>query len=151
MGIQKKDEKPKPIKGRSVNNKSGVREDEPGKVKKVYEEFYRDLLKVKEAETEEEKKVEEVIDRCVEAMEKKAKHSEIEEATKEEYEEMKEKLKKGKAPDCQGWSYELITNAGKELDKSIHITINKLLAHQVVPREWREMIIQPIDKVDGWK
>ena len=28
--------------------------------------------------------------------------------------------------------------------------INKLLKKQIVPDEWRKMIIQPIDKGNGW-
>ena len=57
---------------------------------------------MEKAETNEEKKVEEVINRCIEVMEKKAKHHQIEGVTKEKYQEMKNELKKRKAPDCQG-------------------------------------------------
>ena len=74
----------------------------------------------------------------------------IEEVTKKEYEEMKSKLKNRKAPDTQGWTYELIKNAGTDLDKSILTAINCLLNEFEVVSEWNEMMIKAVDKTKGW-
>ena len=42
----------------------------------------------------------------------------IEPFTREEYDKVKKELKNGKAPDLQGWRYEMVKNAGTDLDES---------------------------------
>ena len=49
----------------------------------------------------------------------------IQPMTDKEYEEMKTSLKKKKAPDMQGWFYEMIVYAGQDLEDSIKLMINK--------------------------
>ena len=63
---------------------------------------------------------------------------------------MKSKLKKRKAPDMEGWTYEMVINAGDDLDNSIIMMINTLWERYEVPKEWNKMTIQPIDKTSGW-
>ena len=63
---------------------------------------------------------------------------------------MKKSLKTRKAPDIQGWSYEMVIHAGKELDQTILKMMNKLLEKKEVPTEWNEMLIKAIDKGTGW-
>ena len=62
---------------------------------------------------------------CILAMVNCAKNIEIKEITTEEYDKMKGKLKKKKAPDMEGWRYEWIANAGKDLEESIKIMMNE--------------------------
>ena len=142
--------KPTKIKGTSVDDKDGKRVDEPEKVKEVYKEFYKDLLTTKKAETEEEIKVEKTVNKCIEAMEELKEHIEIELMTDEEYENMKNSLKKEKAPDMQGWFYEMIIHAGKDLEESIKLMIRTMMKTKAVADEWNRMCIQPIDKTSGW-
>ena len=90
------------IRGKSINNKNGEREDDPDRIKKVYKDFYEELLKTEKANDDEGKRIEESVDRCIETMKRKAEKIQIKPVTKEEYEEMKKNLKKHKAPDIQG-------------------------------------------------
>ena len=59
-------------------------------------------------------------------------------------------LKKGKSADSEGWTYELVMNAGKDLEESIFRMINIVVGNSIVPDEWNKMIIKPIDKTNGW-
>ena len=63
---------------------------------------------------------------------------------------MIKKLKTRKSADGQGWVYEVIKQAGGDLDRSIHMMMNILLKNQYVPDEWKSIIIYPIDKGTGW-
>ena len=87
----------KGIEGKSINDSEGKREDNPEKIKKIYRDYFEELLKIKEAQTETEKETEEIINRCIEAMREIAEKEPIQEVTKKEYEEMKSKLKKQKS------------------------------------------------------
>ena len=55
----------------------------------------------------------------------------------------------GKAPDLQGWRYEIIKNAGVDLEKSILLMMNEMATNNVVAQEWEEMIIKAINKPKG--
>ena len=138
------------IKGRAINDKEGNRIDDPEKVKERYREFYAELLTTKEPETNEEREVEELVNKCIENMLLKAQNIDIEPVTDEEYNNMKLSLRKNKAPDQQGWFYEMIVHAGTDLEESIKIMINKILQMKEIPQEWNEMGILPIDKTNGW-
>ena len=63
---------------------------------------------------------------------------------------MKSSLKNGKAGDCQDWSYEIIKNAGNDLDECTLVMMNCMVNKKMVPKEWRQMVIKPIDKGSGW-
>ena len=62
---------------------------------------------------------------------------------------MKRSLKNRKAPDNQGWRYELVKYAGEDLDKSMLLMINELATNMVVAEEWEEMVIKSIGKGKG--
>ena len=97
------------VKGAAVNDADGKRIDEPAKIKGRYREYFEELLTIRKAETDEEKTFEITVDKCIEAMQKKAEKLEIQPVTDAEYEDMKKSLKKDKAPDMDGWFYEIIT------------------------------------------
>ena len=93
---------------------------------------------------------EETVDRCIELMENKAQQMEIAPVTDEEYEDMKSSLKKRKANDAEGWMYEIIIYAGRDLEDSIKLMINAVLNTKTLPEEWNRMDIIPIDKTNGY-
>ena len=138
------------IKGRAINDEDGNRLDEPEKIRNRYAEYYKELLTTRKAVTEDERKIEEMVDRCIEAMKKKAEEIPIQPITNKEYEEMKKSLKTKKAPDLQGWFYEMIIHAGQDLEESIKSMMNMILKMKEIPDEWNEMEILPIDKTTGW-
>ena len=78
----------------------------------------------------------------VESAEKK----EIEEITSKEYDQMKSKLKKKKAPDEEGWRYEWIENAGKDLEESIKLMMNESRKEKIQPEQWSNMRIKSTTK-----
>ena len=62
---------------------------------------------------------------------------------------MKKEIKNGKAPDLQGWRYELVKNAGKDFDDSMLKMINTVVTNNIVPEEWTYLIIKSISKGKG--
>ena len=138
------------IKGAAVNDEEGKRIDDPEKIKDRYQQYFKNLLTVREAINKDEKMVEDTVDRCIEAMEELAQQIEIAPVTDEEHETMKKSLKKEKATDAEGWMYEMIIYAGKDLEESIKTMINAVLKTKTLPEEWSIMDILPIDKSNGY-
>ena len=123
--------------------------EEPEVMVEIYQQFYKKLLTGKPMDTEEGKEMEQLVNKYVEVLERKALREGIEPFTKEEYDEVKKEIKNGKAPDLQGWRYELVKNAGEDLEESILCMINELVSAFAVPIEWLEMIIKSIGKGKG--
>ena len=142
--------KKRTIKGTAVNDKDDKRIDDPAKIKDRYLQYFQELLSVRKAVNDEEKMVEETVDKCIEAMEKTALKLEIAPVTDQEYETMKKSLKKRKANDADGWMYEMVIYAGKDLEESIKLMINAVLKTKTMPEEWNIMDILPIDKTSGY-
>ena len=65
------------------------------------------------------------MNKYVKELEKKAERQRMQPFTVEEYEKMKKDLKCGKAPDLQGWRYEIVKYAGEDLDRSMLTMINE--------------------------
>ena len=95
------------------------------------------------------KQIEEMVDKYVEQLVKIANRKRMKPFSKEEYQGMKKDLKARKAPDTQGWRYELIKWAGDDLEKSILMMVNELTCGNVTVKEWEEMIIKSISKRKG--
>ena len=70
----------------------------------------------------------------------------IEPINREEYEKMKNNLKKKKASDKEGWRYEFIQWAGKDLETSIIEMMNNMIEEKVQPDQWHWMTIKSITK-----
>ena len=99
--------------------------------------------------TKEGKETEKIVNKYIEVLERKAVKEGIEPFTKEEYDKVKKELKNGKAPDLQGWRYEFIKNAGKDLDESMLKMINTVVTNNIVPEQWLYLIIKSISKGKG--
>ena len=143
------------IKGRkaeaavALKDEEGVLVEEPDAMLEIYQKFYMKLLAGKPMETKEGEEIELLVNKYVEVLERKALREGIEPFTKEEYAVVKKEIKNGKAPDLQGWRYELIKNAGEDLEESILCMINELVTTFAVPLEWLEMIVKSIGKGKG--
>ena len=69
------------IKGKrieGINNEKGERQDQPQKIKEVYKEFHQKLLITERGGTNEEKEIESVVEKTVEAMKEIAEMKKIE-------------------------------------------------------------------------
>ena len=64
---------------------------------------------------------------------------------------MKANLKRKKAPDMEGWSYEMVINAGKDLEHSIRMMINKLLENNEIPSLKQDKLVHFRDFVHNSK
>ena len=128
-----------------IDDEGNIEED-PTKIKEIYRTFYQKLLKDREPENEEEQEMQQLKEKCIEVMMKKAQNLEIKEITVEEYEGMKKKLKKKKAPDEEGWRYEWISNAGTEMEESIQLMLNEVRKQKRQPEQWKNMRIKSITK-----
>ena len=125
-----------------IRDKEGKIEEDPDKIKEIYKGYFEELLKDRKPEDSEEEEVDKLKEMCVKTMEKAASNIQIKEI-KEEYQTMKNQLKKKKAPDKEGWHYEWIKWAGEDLDESIKIGINQVLKAKKPPQEWKTMKIRP--------
>ena len=128
-----------------IDDQGNVEED-PTKIKEIYRTFYQTLLKDREPDDEEEREMQQLKEKCIEVMVEKGKNIGIKEITSEEYEMMKKKLKKKKAPDEEGWRYEWILHAGKEMEESIKLMLNEVVKEKMQPDQWRNMRIKSITK-----
>ena len=127
-------------------DEEGKVEEDPEKIKEIYKTFYQKLLKDREPEDEEEQEMQDLKEKCIEVMMKKGESKEIKEITGEEYELMKRKLKKKKAPDEDGWRYEWILEAGTEMEESIKLMFNEIRRQKTQPEQWRNMRIKSTTK-----
>ena len=128
-------------------DEKGKIEEDPEKIREeIYKPFYMNLLKDREPENEMEKEVQALKEKCIEVMSDNAKDKEIKEITREEYEKMKNKLKNKKAPDKEGWRYEWITQAGKDLEESIILMLNEIRKQKQQPEQWDFMRIKSTTK-----
>ena len=84
---------------KALRNEEGVLEEDPEAMIEIYQNFYQKLLTGKPMETKEG--VEQLVDKYVEVLERKALREVIEPFTKEEYQEVKKEIKNGKALTCK--------------------------------------------------
>ena len=133
----------------AIKDEKGEREEDPEKILNIYKNFYIKLLSGKDMTTKEGKETEKIVNKYIEVLERKAVKEGIEPFTKEEYDKVKKELKNGKAPDLQGWRYEFIKNAGKDLDESMLKMINTVVTNNIVPEQWLYLIIKSISKGKG--
>ena len=114
-------------------DENGQEVEEQEQIKKVYQRHYMDLLTQNVAETEREKEVEDIVRRASEARNLIASNKMIKKIGRKEYIEAKRQLKKSKAADISGWKNEFVLNAGKDLDKSIHVMLNEISKTRNIP------------------
>ncbi len=127
-------------------DENGNIEEDPEKIRNIYKTFYQKLLKDRDPEDEIEKEMQQLKEKCIEVMKRKAESKDIAEITPEEYTTMKNKLKKKKAPDQDGWRYEWIINAGADLENSIKLMLDTVRKEKQQPEQWRHMRIKSVSK-----
>ena len=130
----------------AVKDEEGKIEEDPVKIKEIHRRYFEKLLKDRKPEGKDEIELEELKEKCIRSMEKATKGIEIKSVSKKEYETMKKQLKKKKAPDQEGWRYEWVESAGKDLEKSIRKMMNAMLKHRKPAEEWRAMRIKVTTK-----
>ena len=119
-------------------------------IKKVFEQEFKNRLQPREIEkgyenirsqTEELCRI--VLENC--QMSKEDKFGPM------EYEEVRKKLKKGKATGMDMLPAEVFANGGKEIDKLVLQTFNVVKERQVIPHQWNHVGVATIYKNKGNK
>ena len=132
---KKINEQNKTYRGRisGMLNKDGMVTEDAEEYKKVWTEYFKELLNDnspnEEVETEEDEEDETVT-----------------EPTIEEVKEVINKSRKGKAPGKDGINMDLIKYGGKELQKQVHALIQKIWREEKMPEEWKTGQIVTIQK-----
>ena len=117
----------------------------------IYQEFYSNLFKTKEAKTKEEEEIEEGIQIRLKRIEEKANKQKPLDVKIEEVEQTIKKLKLKKALDEEGWRNEMIKMGGREMVISIWMMFNKIFKDGIIPEQWEAMKIKSIYKNKGSK
>ena len=130
----------------AINDKDGNKIDTNEGIRKVYKDFYKELLSGNNATTEEEidreKEVEELFQKVMEA-------GKLQRPIKVDDSDVREaigNLKKKKAKDIQGWRNEIVIEGGEEMVISIKKMCNEIITKEELPIDWEEMIINSIHK-----
>jgi hypothetical protein len=133
----------------AMKNEDGIVTEDPTEILEIYRSFYEKLLTQREMETEDGKRIEAGVNNFMEVLEKTARKTQIEPIRREEYETVKKGLKMRKAADLQGWKYEMIKEAGDDLDESMLKMLNNVVCSYIVPTQWEEVLINSIYKGKG--
>ncbi len=130
----------------AIVDKSGNLQENPEEIKRVYLEWYQDLLTLRRGETKAEKEADEIIDLMWKSMKTIAESQPARRTTEEEVERIINKLDVKKAKDSSNWKNNIMKEGGKEMVLSIQKIVEKVDEQNVVPDEWQEMDIKAIHK-----
>ena len=131
--VKKRIERKKEVKSVAIENKEGKRECNTEKIKGVYKEFYETLLKSKEAENEEEREQERIINERYRKIEEKSRHQEPIRITMTDVKNTIKSLKKGKAGDEFGWKNEILIHGGEMIQEGIMMMFNEVNEKELIP------------------
>ena len=73
------------------------------------------------------------------------------EASKQEWEEVIERILKNKSPRPSGITYEHIKHAGNNMKELLRTFVSKCITKQKTPAEWKQSHIYPIPKTVDWE
>ena len=113
-----------------------------------YGEYYEDLLTTTNRKTElpeNQERVQKVEEKFRKIMEEGEKQ-EPKKTDMEMVQQIVKGLKRGKARDCQDWSYEMIVDGGEEMIRSITKMADKVKTNLEIPSQWHDMLIRSIHK-----
>ena len=140
--LKKKKEEP----AAAIKDEKGHILEEPEAIKNRYLEYFEKLLQPVQAEDEDGKRQEEIIEATFQEIMEAADKQEITYTTVDEIEEAMKLLKRKKCKDGTGWNNEIILNGGEEMVISLHKIFNQIEEQRIVPKEWKEVIIKAINK-----
>ena len=146
MDVRKKIKRKSDELPHAMIDKEGKKCDHPEEIKSVYKEWYMDLLKTKEGETNIEKGAEEVVNLMWESMEIIAKRQPPRETTTEEVQTIVNKLDTKKAKDSMNWKNNIIKEGGGEMIESLKRIFNKVDEQRTIPTDWQDMMIKAVHK-----
>ena len=125
-------EKKKETRTAMIDNKGKIKE-EVNKVKEIYEEWFKTLLKTPEPENDIQKKQEEEINNTMRLLSRCANITPSKTIENEEIEKAIRKLKRNKAADIQGFRNEYVIYGGEEVKQTLLELLNEILQQQMIP------------------
>ena len=130
----------------AVIARNGDRIEEKELILEEYKNHYIELLSKKEAETEEEKETEEMVERAIQSLIMCTNDRQHRITTVEEVQVAKKELKKRKARDAHGWVNEMMISGGEEMDRSLSILFTMMDEQKKQPNMWELLKIKSIFK-----
>ena len=135
----------------AITNLEGERIEDEEEVKKVFTDYYQDLLTIKMGLNEEEKVIEDEVKQIIHGLELASQIEGAQEFTYEEIDKVVSKLKKKKARDQEGWRNEHVIFGGEEIKIGLTKLFNMMLKELRTPEQWQNMRIKSIPKDKGNK
>ena len=124
----------------AMMNADGKKVFKHDEIKKVYQDFYEDLLNNKE---QHENSVNyENISTEFEGIMRRAENQPPLVVSRATVAATFKKLKRKKAKDDKGWNNEIMKEGGDEMEKSVELMINGILSEEIIPNEWNSMLIR---------
>ena len=125
----------------AIMDNNGKKCEDPEEIKRVYADWYKDLLKTKNAVTDEEKEVEEIVEIQWRSMKAIAESQAPRVTTRKEVETVIKGLNAKKAKDASSWKNNIIIEGGEEMNSSVEKICNEIDTQKKVPAEWERMEI----------
>ena len=133
-------------KAHAMMNREGKMCEEPEEIKKIYMEWFQELLTTREGESKTEKQAEEIVEMVWKSMEAIAKKQPPRITSREEVQDIVKKLDPKKAKDEDSWKNDIIKEGGEEMISSITNIVNAVDSQRVIPHEWQRMQIKATHK-----
>ena len=129
-----------------IQDKEGRMCENPEEIKKVYSEWYKELLTTSKGQSKVEIEAEETVGQLWKSMKVIAENQPPRKTKTEEVEKVISKLDVKKAKDSSKWNNKMIKEGGEEIIKSIKNIVEKVDAQRQIPLEWQEMEIKVTHK-----
>ena len=130
----------------AMMNKEGEVCENPEEIKKIHEEWFKELLTTKKGDTEMEKQAEEIADLVWRSMKAIANNQQPQTTTYDEVEKIVQKLDPKKAQDECKWKNNMIKEGGEEMITSLVKISNLVDKQKKIPVEWQRMAIKTVHK-----
>ena len=127
-------------------NKEGKLCENPEEIKKIHEDWFKDLLTTKKGETEMEKQAEEIAEITWRSMKAIANNKLPRITSYEEVEKVVKELNPRKAQDQCRWKNNMMKEGGEEMIKSLVKISNQVDKQKTIPLEWQRMAIKTVHK-----
>ena len=144
--IMKKLKKKKEEPPTAIKSKDGKIVEDPESIKERYLEHFKEILKNKPAETDKEKKQEELIELAFSNIMEIAENKPTVLTTREEICAAVKELKRNKCKDKTGWNNELVLETGDDMIEALQAMMNRMERERITPKQWSEMKIKAVGK-----
>ena len=130
----------------AIRDVDGSLKENPDEIKRVYQQFYDDLLNGRLKNITDNPEREEHVRIMIEAMEMLNSITPKPALELEDVEKMRKALKNNKAGDKRGWKNEYLKSESTEMGKSLHKIFSAVTEMQNPPKEWEEVKIKSVAK-----